>query len=52
MNKLEKLKVLELMCESLIAVIKLHRMGVESYDDILLRVSWLNKYIEGILKEK
>ena len=50
-NKLENLRALELMCSALIKCIELHRMGVERYEDVLLRINWLNKYIEDLMKE-
>ena len=51
-NKLERLRALELMCSALIKCIELHRMGIERYDDVLLRISWLNKYIEDLSEEE
>ncbi len=51
-TKLEKLRALQLMCQSLDSIIDLHRLGIESYDDIMTRCFMLKKYIEILLEEK
>ena len=48
-NRLEEYRALELMCISMIKVIELHRLGVETHDDVLNRASWLNFHIEKLL---
>ena len=51
-NMLEELRALELMCSSMIKVIELHRLGIERYDDVLLRANWLRKYIDSLIKKR
>lgn len=51
-TKLEKLRVLQLMGQSLDSSIDLHRYGFESYDSIMTRCFMLKKYIEILLEEK
>lgn len=51
MNKLKEFRALELMCDSLTKIIELHRLGVERYEDVLVRAYNLKKHIEDLIKK-
>ena len=50
LNKLDKFRAIELMCENLIKVIELHRSGIEPYDSVLQRIKMLKQFLEEDLK--
>ena len=46
MNKLEKLRLVELMCKSIISSIELHRIGIEKFEDVMNRIGRLFNFLE------
>jgi hypothetical protein len=51
-NKLEGLRALQLMCQSMDKVIDLHRTGYELYEDVLQRALMMRMYIDSLLEKE
>jgi len=50
-NKLKELYGIELMCKGIISSIELHRMGIEDFTNVMIRLGYFLTYLEKIRNE-